>query len=76
MNSITKKFHLDKLNTRECLLRKVNSVSNSGSPSFGTRNIAWEASTLPLSYTRPVNYALALTSCQGCLIDLYILNYH
>jgi hypothetical protein len=37
---------------RECLLRQGNSVSNSSSPSFEGRQLAWEASTLPLSYTR------------------------
>jgi hypothetical protein len=38
--------------TRECLPRRDNFVANSGSPSFEGREIAWEASTLPLSYTR------------------------
>ena len=37
---------------RECLLRQVDFVSDSGSPSFDGRQLAWEASTLPLSYTR------------------------
>jgi hypothetical protein len=37
---------------RECLLRQVNSVSSYGSTSFEERGLAWEASTLPLSYTR------------------------
>ncbi len=37
---------------KECLLRQDNFVSNPSSPSFEGRQIAWEASTLPLSYTR------------------------
>ena len=37
---------------RECLLRQDNFVSNSGLSSFESRRLAWEASTLPLSYTR------------------------
>ena len=37
---------------KECLLRQVNSVSSYGSSSFEERGLAWEASTLPLSYTR------------------------
>ena len=39
---------------KECLLRQVNSVSSSGSPSFEGGQLAWEASTLPLSYTRKI----------------------
>jgi hypothetical protein len=38
--------------TKECLLRHTNSVSESERPSFKDRDPAWEASTLPLSYTR------------------------
>ena len=38
--------------TGECLLRSTNSVSKKESASFGGRDLAWEASTLPLSYTR------------------------
>ena len=38
--------------TRECLPRRDNFVANSGSPSFEGRELDWEASTLPLSYTR------------------------
>ena len=38
---------------RECLLLQVNSVSISDTPSFEGRQLAWEVSTLPLSYTRP-----------------------
>ena len=51
---------------RECLLRQVNSVSNSESPSFERRGLAWEASTLPLSYTRSADlyYALKSIWCQ------------
>jgi len=36
----------------ECLLGGANPVSKKESASFGGRDIAWEASTLPLSYTR------------------------
>ena len=51
---------------RECLLRQVNSVADSGSPRFAAGQLAWEASTLPLSYTRSCQqyYALALVPCQ------------
>jgi len=38
--------------TGECLLRSNNSVSKKESASFEGRDLAWEASTLPLSYTR------------------------
>ena len=37
---------------KECLLRSDNSVSKKESSSFEPRGLAWEASTLPLSYTR------------------------
>jgi len=37
---------------RECLLCTTDSVSGSTPGSFGMQHIAWEASTLPLSYTR------------------------
>jgi len=37
---------------RECLLRHPNFVSDLESASFEPGQIAWEASTLPLSYTR------------------------
>jgi hypothetical protein len=40
--------------TRECLPRRDNFVANSGSPSFEGRQLDWEASTLPLSYTREI----------------------
>jgi len=40
--------------TRECLPSQGNFVSNSGSPSFEGRVLDWEASTLPLSYTREI----------------------
>lgn len=35
-----------------CLLRYANFVSNFKSASFEERQNTWEASTLPLSYTR------------------------
>jgi|GEM_PF-5398014 len=38
--------------TRECLPGHNNFVANSGSSSFEGRGLDWEASTLPLSYTR------------------------
>jgi len=37
---------------KECLLRQPNSVSGAGDSSFGSGEPAWEANTLPLSYTR------------------------
>jgi len=52
MNRITGESHSVKPNTKECLLRQVNSVSKKKSPSFEGTDLAWEASTLPLSYTR------------------------
>jgi hypothetical protein len=45
-------YRVTKPNAGECLLRQANSVSNSGLSSFEGRQLAWEASTLPLSYTR------------------------
>ena len=45
-------FQSDQTQTKECLLRQGNSVSNSKLSSFELRGLAWEASTLPLSYTR------------------------
>ena len=53
MNRMTRESRSNKPNTKECLLRQVNSVSSFGMPSFESRQLAWEASTLPLSYTRP-----------------------
>jgi len=52
MNRVTEEFQLASTKTKECLLRQDSSVSNSGLPSFEGRQLAWEASTLPLSYTR------------------------
>jgi len=37
---------------KECLPCHANFVSDSGPTSFEPEQIAWEASTLPLSYTR------------------------
>ena len=42
----------DQVQIKECLLWRVDSVSNSKLSSFAPRSLAWEASTLPLSYTR------------------------
>jgi hypothetical protein len=66
MKRIIGEFHSHKPNTEECLLRQDNFVSNSALSSFGNRQLAWEASTLPLSYTRSsrLHYALAPISCQ------------
>lgn len=61
-------FQSDQTQTKECLLRQGNSVSNSKLSSFELRGLAWESSTLPLSYTRFfdwVYYALRLISCRG-----------
>ena len=38
--------------TQECLLSDGNFVAKSGKHSLESGDIAWEASTLPLSYTR------------------------
>ncbi len=38
--------------TQECLLNDGNFVAKSGKHSLESGDIAWEASTLPLSYTR------------------------
>ena len=53
--------------TRECLLSKASSVSKRESPSFEVRDLAWEASTLPLSYTRPnrIYFNPKNHSCKG-----------
>jgi len=50
---------------KECLLRQIRSVSNSVSPSFEGTHIAWEASTLPLSYTRQ-NYTYFNSKVRKC----------
>jgi len=52
---------------QECLLSKDNFVANSKSASFEPRGLAWEASTLPLSYTRPnrIYFSLKINSCKG-----------
>ena len=52
MSGITKEFQSGQTKIKECLLRSDNSVSKKESPSFEPRRLAWEASTLPLSYTR------------------------
>ena len=43
---------LSQSKTQECLLGEGNFIAKSKSPSFEGRDLAWEASTLPLSYTR------------------------
>ena len=55
--------------TRECLLRHANFVANSESPSFEARSLAWEARTLPLSYTRPnhIYFNSKTNRCKGGL---------
>jgi hypothetical protein len=46
--------------TGGCLLSGVNSLSGSEPPSFEEGEPAWEASTLPLSYTRQSNLSVIL----------------
>jgi len=61
-------FQSDQTQTKECLLRHADSVSHCKLSSFELRGLAWEASTLPLSYPRFfdwVYYALRLISCRG-----------
>ena len=61
-------FQSDQTQTKEYLLGGANSVSKQDPASFELRGLAWEASTLPLSYTRFfdwVYYALRLISCRG-----------
>jgi len=72
MNRITGESLSDKPNTKECLLRQVNSVSNSGPPSFEDRQLAWEASTLPLSYTRSnrIYFSPKISSCKEGVLAL------
>ena len=45
---------------RECLLRQDNFVSKSVSVRRDGRELDWEASTLPLSYTRLSNLSVIL----------------
>jgi len=54
--------------TKECLLRHTNFVSGSESTSFDLGHIAWEASTLPLSYTR---HFAPIISKKGGLVKNY-----
>jgi hypothetical protein len=54
MRKTPRQYPSVKTETGECLLRHVNSEANSGSPSFKDGEPVWEASTLPLSYTRQV----------------------
>ena len=54
--------------TEECLLGGANSVSKQEIISFEGGNLAWEASTLPLSYTRSSQIlAQKQTTVKGCL---------
>ena len=46
------KIHNGSKTRKECLLREANILSKPGSSSFKEGQITWEASTLPLSYTR------------------------
>ncbi len=52
---------------RECLLSQASSVSKRESPSFEVRDLAWEASTLPLSYTRSdrIHFSPKIDGCKG-----------
>ena len=52
MSSMNGKSQSDEKQSRECLLRQGNSEANSGLASLEGRQLDWEASTLPLSYTR------------------------
>ena len=59
---------------KECLLRQFHSVSNSDSSSFEDGQLAWEASTLPLSYTRQnhIYFSPKNDTCKGeCLLHDY-----
>jgi hypothetical protein len=51
----------------ECLLGGANSVSKQETASFEGGNLAWEASTLPLSYTRPnhIYFSPKNHACKG-----------
>jgi len=57
MRKTPRQYPSAKTETGECLLRQVNSEANSGSPSFKDGEPVWEASTLPLSYTRQIKLA-------------------
>ena len=46
--------------TGECLLRGTNFLPGSDPSSFEQSELAWEASTLPLSYTRPSDLSVIL----------------
>ena len=52
MRSKPGQYRVSKPETRECLLRPPDSVAKLESLSFEQDKLAWEASTLPLSYTR------------------------
>jgi hypothetical protein len=60
----------------ECLLRHADSVAKSRSPSFDEGQIAWEASTLPLSYTRLLTLRLrgliSISAAEGVITLLVI----
>ena len=51
----------------ECLLSEDNFVAKSGKHGFESGDIAWEASTLPLSYTRQnrIYFNPKINSCKG-----------
>ncbi len=55
---------------KECLLRHANFVSKQEPASYDSRDLAWEASTLPLSYTRPnyIYFSLKIHSCKECAL--------
>ncbi len=59
------KIHNGSKTRKECLLREANILSKPGSSSFKEGQIAWEASTLPLSYTRR-NRAYFNPKNEGC----------
>ncbi len=58
---------LSQSKTQECLLGEGNFIAKSKSASFEGRDLAWEASTLPLSYTRPNHsyFSPKTNACKG-----------
>ena len=50
----------------ECLLRQSDFVADSADASLQTRDPAWEANTLPLSYTREIHsyFSPKIDSCK------------
>jgi hypothetical protein len=59
-----------RLPNKECLLGNENFVSKKELSSFERGNIAWEASTLPLSYTRSnrIYFNPKNRGCKGAVL--------